>query len=119
MVVMEYLSDWVMLIEKPHQERSKYQEKLKAALRIIHDQDFVHGDVRGPNILVSEDDVNLVDFDHCGKEGVKRYPREWDHTQRREDAKEGECLQKSHDNWMLERIFGRSLSSPGRKLYST
>jgi len=119
MVVMEYLSDWVMLIEKPDQERSKYQEKLKAALRIIHDHDFVHGDVRGPNILVSEDDVNLVDFDHCGKEGVVRYPREWGHTQCREDAKEGERLQKSHDVWMLERLFDHSRLSPGRKLYST
>ena len=24
----------------------------------------------------------------CGEEGVKRYPREWDHTQLRKDAKE-------------------------------
>jgi hypothetical protein len=43
---------------------------------------------------------------------VGRYPREWDHRQRPDGAKEGECLQKSHDNWMLERIFER-------KLYST
>jgi hypothetical protein len=119
MVVMEYLSDWVMLEEKPHRERLKYQEKLKEALRIIHDRNFVHGDVRGPNILVSEDSLKLVDFDNCGTEGVDRYPREWDHTQRQEDAKEGECLQRSHDNWMLERIFDRSRSLLARKLYST
>jgi RIO1 family len=113
MVVMEYLSGWVMLEEKPHRERLKYQEKLKEALRIIHDRNLVHGDVRGFNILVSEDSVKLVDFDHCG---MDRYPREWDHTQRQEDAKEGGCLQRSHDDWMLERIFDRS---PGRRLYST
>ena len=105
MVVMEYLLGWVMLGEKPHQERAKYKEKLKKALCIIHDRDLVHGDVRCPNILVYEDDIKLVDFDHCVKEGVKKYPREWDHTQRREDAKEGDFLQKLHDDWMLERIF--------------
>jgi phosphotransferase family enzyme len=103
MVVMEYLSGWVMSREKHQQERLEYKDKLKTALRVIHDCD--------PNILVSEDDIKFVDFDHCGKEEVKRYPREWDHTQRREDAKEGDFLQKLHDDWMLERIFDYSVSS--------
>ena len=86
MVVMVYLSDWAMLEERLQEERLQYKEKLEAALaalRIINDRDLVHGDVRCPNILVSGDDINFVGFDHCGKEGVKRYPREWDHTQRR------------------------------------
>ncbi len=81
-----------MLGEKTHQERLTYKEKLQKALRIIHDRDLVHGDVRCPNILVSEDDIKFVDFDHCGKEGVKRYPREWDHTRLREDTKEGDFM---------------------------
>jgi serine/threonine protein kinase len=113
MVVMEYLSGWVMLGEKARQERLEYKEKLKKALSVIHEHDFVHGDVRWPNILVSEkDDINFVDFDHCGKEGVKRYPREWDHRQYRDDAKEGDLMWRHHDDWMLERIF----SSSGRNL---
>jgi hypothetical protein len=66
MVVMEYLSGWVMLGEKPHQEQLNTKEKLKNALRIIHDQDLVHGDVWCPNVLVFEDDINFVDFDDCG-----------------------------------------------------
>ena len=119
MVVMEYLSGWVMLGEKPRRERLKYKEKLKDALRVIHDQDLVHGDVRCPNILVSEDDINFVDFDDCGKEGVKRYPREWDHRQRRDDAKEGDFMLRDHDDWMLDRIFDRSVSSPVRGVYSS
>jgi serine/threonine protein kinase len=113
------LLGWEMLEEKPRQERLKYQEKLKDALHIIHDQGFVHSDVRAPNILVFEDNVNLIDFDHCGKEGVGRYLREWDHRQCPEGAKEGECLRKSHDNGMLERIFERSPPSRRRELYST
>ncbi len=103
---MEYLLGWVMLDRKPPKERLKYKEQLKKALRVIHDHDLVHGDVRGPNILVSEDDdINFIDFDECGKEGLKRYPREWDHTERPEDAKEGDFMKKEHDDWMLERIF--------------
>jgi RIO1 family len=112
MVVMEYLSGWVMLGEKP---QPKYKETLKKALRVIHDHGLVHGDVRRPNILVSEDAIKFVDFDHCGMEGVETYPREWDHRQGREDAKEGDVLQRCHDDWMLERIFDYSVSSAKRR----
>jgi len=38
------------------------------------------------------------------------YPREWDHTFRQEDAKEGDVLQKKHDNFMFDRIFDNSNS---------
>jgi hypothetical protein len=36
---------------------------------------------------------------------VMKYPREWDHTHRPVDAKEGDFMRKLHDDWMLERIF--------------
>ncbi len=109
MVVMEYLAGWVMLGKVPLQERLRFREKLEKALGVIHGRELVHGDVRCPNILVSEEDIKFVDFDHCGKEGVKRYPREWDHRERREDAKEGDFMQRSHDNWMFELIFEYSV----------
>ena len=109
MVVMEHLSGWVMLHQKPRQERLKYKEKLKEALRIIHSRNLVHGDVRCPNILVSKDDnIKFIDFDHCGVDGEDVYPREWDHTLRQVDAREGDVLRKYHDDWMLNRIFDNS-----------
>ena len=108
MVVMEYLSGWEMLGEKPYEEQLKHKEKLKKALRIIHDQGFVHSDIQWPNILVSKDEINFVDFDHCGKEGVQRYQQEWDHTHCLEDAKEGNLMMRTHDDRMLERIFDQS-----------
>ena len=78
----------------------KHKEKLKKALRIIPDQGFVHGDVRWPNILISKDEINFVDFDHCGKEGVQRYQWEWDHMHRLEDAKEGDLMMRMlRFNW--------------------
>jgi len=117
MVVMEYLSGWVMLQEKPCKERQIYKERLKEALRIIHGCNLVHGDVRCPNILVSEDgNVKFIDFDHCGVDGEDVYPREWDHTFRQGDAKEGDVLRKYHDDWMLDRIFDNS-GSQARGVY--
>ena len=105
MVVMEYLSGWVMLGDLTQPQRLKYKAKLKEALGVIHDRNLVHGDIRCPNILISEDDIKFIDFDHCGMEGVMRYPREWDHTHCPEDAKEGDFLLRFHDVWMLECIF--------------
>ena len=109
MVVMEYLSGWVMLQVKPHEERLKYKEKLKEALGVIHGHNLVHGDVRCPNIFVSEDgNVKFIDFDHCGADGEDVYPQEWDHTQRQRGAKKGDVLRMYHDDWMLEHIFDGS-----------
>lgn len=82
-------------------------------LQVIHGRGLVHGDVRWPNILVSEDDINFVDFDHCGQDGVMRYPREWDHTYRPRDAKEGDLMKITHDEWMLERVFESESSRRG------
>ena len=88
-VVMEYLSGWVMLQEKPPEERLKYKQRLKEALGVIHGRNLIHGDVRCPNNLVSEDgNVKFIDFDYCGVDGEDVYPWEWDHTRRQRDAKD-------------------------------
>lgn len=117
MVVMEYLSGWEMLERKSYDERLEYQEELRNALGIIHGADFVHGDVRSPNILVSGAHIKLIDFDHCGKDEVMKYPREWDHSLRPADAKEGDLMRKRHDTWMFDRIFDNPPSTSGRRLY--
>ncbi|KAI0299536.1 hypothetical protein BC826DRAFT_995116 [Russula brevipes] len=113
MVVMEFLldSDWTMLEMKTHEERLRYKEKLWEALCVIHDKGLVHGDVRDPNIFVSENgDVKLIDFDQCGTHEQDKYPREWDHTNRSVDAKEGALMRKEHDVFLFDRIFDNSQS---------
>ncbi|KAI0299545.1 hypothetical protein BC826DRAFT_995186 [Russula brevipes] len=113
MVVMEFLlePDWTMLEMKTHEERLRYKEKLWEALCVIHDKKLVHGDVRGPNILVSKDgDVKLIDFDYCGTHEQVRYQREWDHTNRSVDAKEGDLIRKEHDVFEFNKIFDNSQS---------
>ena len=101
MVVMEYMSPecWVMLSERTLPERQRYKDKIKEALELIHDKQFVHGDVhvRSINILVPKGhddgvDIRLIDFDDSGIDGVDRYPREWAHTFRHPDVKGGALL---------------------------
>ena len=107
-VVMEYLSGWTMLHCKNDEEQQIYKEGLRTAIDLIHGRSFVHGDIRAPNVLVSDDDkIKIIDFDHCGKNKVEVYPREWKPMIK--DAKEGDVLRKEHDNYMFDRIFDQSM----------
>ncbi|KAH9887338.1 hypothetical protein C8Q73DRAFT_713661 [Cubamyces lactineus] len=47
---------------------------LQNAVKTLHANGFVFGDLRNPNVLEVEDGVMLIDFDWCGKEGTARYP---------------------------------------------
>ncbi len=113
MIVMEYLDGWDPLLTALKKEpNADYKTEVAKAIKILHDKDIVHGDARGPNIFARMEDgapkVKLIDFDYCGKDRVDVYPREWDHRFRQDDAKEGDLLQKKHDNYMLNRVFDNS-----------
>ncbi|TFK87573.1 hypothetical protein K466DRAFT_490601, partial [Polyporus arcularius HHB13444] len=57
---------------------------VKRAVKLLHDHNLVHGDVRLGNVVVAKptgaenDDVGkrvrIVDFDWAGEEGIARYP---------------------------------------------
>ena len=49
--------------------------------------------------------MKIIDFDHCGVHGRDRYPREWDHTMRREDCKEGDVMRTERDIFQTNRLF--------------
>jgi len=53
---------------------SKHVESLRRAVRALHGAGLVFGDLREPNILITEGGVKLVDFDWSGKEGQVHYP---------------------------------------------
>ena len=65
----------------------------------------VHGDMRGPNIMVhvKTGSVKFVDLDWAGIEGVGRYPSRmaqgicWHH-----DAAPGQAMAQRHDTFLLE-----------------
>jgi len=70
LVVIEYLDSaahWNNAMTKP-------AEPLRAAVKVMHDADYVHGDLRSPNVLVKDDQVYLVDFEWAGKAGAVTYP---------------------------------------------
>src|SRR3546814_10578615 len=79
MVVMEHLSDscdW----------DDSHRTSEAAAITMLHDHGYVHGDLRNANILRCPDSVvKIIDFDWCGVEGSACYPmdkndaaaREW------------------------------------------
>lgn len=76
MVVMQHIKDAVFLSEVPEFYRAQIHSQIRQALKLLHDNDFVFGDLRPPNILVTDDyqKVMLIDFDWSGKQGVARYP---------------------------------------------
>jgi len=110
MVVMEYLSSWTMLHGKNHKERQKYKEGLQTAIDLIHDRSFMHGDIRGPNVLVSDDDkIKIIDFDDCGKNKTRWTTIRGNGTIHfvKRMLRKGTCCRRSY---MFDQMFDKSQS---------
>ncbi|KAH9979886.1 hypothetical protein BGW80DRAFT_1441969 [Lactifluus volemus] len=76
-VAMEYISNGVLITDSPLLTtcRDKWTEELKTLVQSFHDNGFVHGDLRNPNIICDDKgSVFLIDFDWSGKEGDAFYP---------------------------------------------
>ncbi|KAF8123117.1 hypothetical protein EV363DRAFT_1548941 [Boletus edulis] len=52
----------------------EYITTLQGIVGNMHENEFVHGDLRPPNIMVVKDEVMLLDFDWGGKVGEAQYP---------------------------------------------
>jgi hypothetical protein len=78
MVVMEFLEGRML------SEESSYSpaicEAIRNAVKLLHGQGLVHGDLRVPNIMVTPtangDTAKIVDFDWAGKNGEVKYPHD-------------------------------------------
>ncbi|KAG9049228.1 hypothetical protein FS837_010864 [Tulasnella sp. UAMH 9824] len=94
-------------------------EDVQEALRVLHKENLVFGDLRKPNILLCKRDVPgggtslggmLVDFDWAGKHDEKRYPPtlnpdfKW-----AEGMKGGGLMKKEHDIAMFNLLMPFSL----------
>ncbi|TDL20575.1 hypothetical protein BD410DRAFT_821803 [Rickenella mellea] len=83
--------------------------KVEEAVRILHDNNIVHGDLRDPNILysASSNSVMLVDFDWPGKHGVCRYPATLNRSANwAQGVGPYETMLKEHDSWQVKRLQG-------------
>jgi len=63
------------------QQKSVIQQKLKEAVSHMNHRNFVHGDLRTPNIMIREAEITsssptpiILDFDWAGTEGIVKYP---------------------------------------------
>ena len=107
MVIMEYIKGTTLDARK-NPPKDTHAE-IQLAIGILHESGFVFGDLRAPNIMISEDKPYLIDFDWSGREGEVRYPL---HLSKNVDWPE-EPLQlelklilKDHDLIMLDKLFG-------------
>ena len=107
-VVMEHVLNAVEVGDKL--TKPAHIESLRKAVKLLHSHDFVHGDLRGPNMLLVGDKVLLLDFDWCGKRGEVRYPTdinlnegdiEW-----HPDVRRGGEIKPEHDQYMLAKLTG-------------
>ncbi|KAJ8516836.1 hypothetical protein ONZ45_g5898 [Pleurotus djamor] len=79
-------------------------EKLKAGLKLLHDNDYVFGDLRDANIIVNSDgNVFLIDFDWCDKVGKAFYPHDLNTNGVTYAAgvEGGHAITRAHDEEML------------------
>ncbi len=71
---------WIAVVmEKIQGEQQNLTKKTvellkKKVVEELHKKNFVHGDLRRPNLFVTQDRVFFLDFDWAGEEGVVRYP---------------------------------------------
>jgi len=85
-------------------------EHIRERLVELHQAHFVHGDVRGVNIMVRKDGkpgFMLVDFDWSGVIGEAHYPINVNKVDlwRPDDVSDGMPIKSEHDMAMLEHIF--------------
>jgi hypothetical protein len=113
LVVMEEvdMAIYQPFVDSPDKPTFPDREKLRPAvvglIEGLHDEGYVHGDLRGANLLVATDGrqeslFKLIDFDWAGEAGVVKYPANmnpkvwWP-----EGAVDGQPIQKAHDLEML------------------
>lgn len=80
MVVMEYIYGSTLTVAKAKSEldaeaTERVREEVRRALGLLHAKRLVFGDLRPPNVMITEaKGVKLIDFDWAGEHGQVKYP---------------------------------------------
>ena len=73
MVVMEYING--KALDQVKRILPTFIDQIWHALDVLHGQDYVFGDLRGPNIMITKNEaVKLIDFDWAGVHMESQYP---------------------------------------------
>ena len=75
MVVIDYVDGKQLFHKYSQATPPKILEEVSEALETLRKNDLVFGDLRSPNILLTDQHhVQLVGYDWCGKAGEGKYP---------------------------------------------
>lgn len=119
MVIMEQLSSNFVEFHRYHFPADFSKEMLVSKIRStiveLHNDGFVHGDLRHTNILVDTQNPHgfmIVDWDWSGKNGSVKYPVDLnrDGVSRPEGAIGGHWIRPEHDTEMLKFLLESSTS---------
>ena len=111
MVVMEYIDGDTLAVERGSGMDEATMETMRSevqrALKLLHDQGLVFGDLRRPNIMITKDGkVKLIDFNWAGEDGQAKYPSLISQELRWPDGvKAMAVIRKEHDLAMLRSLF--------------
>ncbi|KAJ7615101.1 hypothetical protein DFH06DRAFT_1013707 [Mycena polygramma] len=114
-VVMQDLTSTHSIVSDAGQVPTALIHRFKDFVADMHQNGFVHGDIRAPNVLMSDDaqgELLLIDFDWGGKDSVAKYPGNLHPIlqndpvlKRPHDAQGGGPITKEHDMGMLNMLF--------------
>jgi serine/threonine protein kinase len=110
MVVMEYVNGEPLFSAKlgaNTETLQRVRDEVRRALDLLHSKGLVFGDLRPPNVMVTNaTEVKLIDFDWAGEHGQAKYPHlispnvDWPAGVRALDI-----IEYSHDLDMLDRLL--------------
>jgi len=111
MVVMDFVDGET--VEKAETLPPTLGQQIRDILTLLHLADYVFGDLRGPNVMITKNnEVLFIDFDMVGKHGTSTYPIMMSPSiQWPDGVADGlGVMMKEHDFEMLERLIpGMSL----------
>ncbi|KAF8325050.1 uncharacterized protein EI90DRAFT_3129111 [Cantharellus anzutake] len=90
--------------------KASFKSEIERKVTDLHQNEFVHGDIRTTNIMVRKDGkpgILLVDFDWAGKIGEVRYPMNVNDVEikRPEGASDDQLIKAEHDIAMIGYMF--------------
>ncbi|KAJ6468738.1 hypothetical protein C8R45DRAFT_1017459 [Mycena sanguinolenta] len=106
MIVMEYI-DGRTVAQLEGKLPDDFAEQVTKIVSILHNDGYVFGDLRWPNVMVVGKEIKLIDFDWAGKQGRASYPI---HLAHNIDWPPGVTamgkIEKEHDMYMLKSLIG-------------
>ncbi|KAG7085462.1 hypothetical protein E1B28_003023 [Marasmius oreades] len=87
-------------------------EKLEACARAMHDNGYVHGDLRETNVIGAKGGtVWIIDFDWGGEDGKAEYPYASLNEHLLDKDRKDLVISRAHDERVLQAAIARILRS--------